>query len=269
MSAETIVHAQGVPDYKIIFSSEKSSQYCLVIPVINEGERIAQLLETIQKKGIEQDCDIVICDGGSTDGSLIRKNLKKLGVNSLLLKKGPGRLSSQLRCAYHFALKKEYAGILTIDGNNKDDPSPIPDFIEKLKDGYDFVQASRFIKGGEAVNTPISRTLAIRLLHAPLLSIASGFHWTDTTQGFRAYSSKLLKDSRVAIFREVFQNYELLAYLSYRAPRLGFHCIEMPSKRIYPKGKVPTKISFLRGNTEILEVLIKTCFGKYNPGVSL
>ena len=160
--------------------------------------------------------------------------------------------------------KFKYQGIVTIDGNNKDSPEPIPDFINKLKEGYDFVQASRFITGGTAVNTPLSRDLAIRLIHAPVLSIASGFHWTDTTQGFRAYSAKFLFDEHVAIFREVFSCYELLAYLSYIGPRLGFKCIEMPSKRIYPQGQVPTKISSIRGNMELLKVLFKAAFGKYN-----
>ena len=261
----TVVQTAGVPDYEIVFAEAKASDYCLVIPVINEGERIGKLLSAIQAKGIDRICDIILCDGGSTDGSLEPEKLRRLGVKILLVKKGAGRLSSQLRCAYHFALTHSYEGVLTIDGNNKDDPAPIPAFIEKLKEGYDFVQASRFIAGGEAVNTPSSRTLAIRLLHAPLLSAASGFYWTDTTQGFRAYSAKLLRDPRVAVFREVFKNYELLAYLSYRAPKLGFRCIEMPSRRIYPVGKIPTKISFVRGNAEVLKVLLKACLGKYNP----
>ena len=261
----TLVKATGVPDYEVCFTKEKTSDFALVIPVINEGERIAKLLQSIKDKAIEKTCDVIICDGGSTDGSLEEEKLKHFGVATLLLKKGVGKLSSQLRCAYHFALELGYKGILTIDGNNKDDPTPIPSFIEKLKEGYDFVQASRFITGGEAVNTPASRTAAIRLLHAPLLSFASGFHWTDTTQGFRAYSARLLADSRVAIFRDVFKNYELLAYLSYRAPKLGFRCIEMPSRRVYPKGAVPTKISFLRGNAEVFNVLVKACLGKYDP----
>ncbi len=261
----TLIKAQGVPDYDVAFADAKTSNYCLVIPVINEGDRLAKLLASIHAKGIDRLCDVILCDGGSTDGSLEVEKLRNFGVRALLLKKGTGRLSSQLRCAYHFALARLYVGVLTIDGNNKDDPTPIPDFIEKLKEGYDFVQASRFISGGEAVNTPLLRKLAIRLLHAPMLSMASGFHWTDTTQGFRAYSAKLLKDSRLAVFREIFKNYELLAYLSYRAPKLGFRCIEMPSRRIYPLGKIPTKISFIRGNIEVFNVLVKTCLGKYNP----
>lgn len=260
-----LVKAPGVPDYEVVFSEPKTSDYSLVIPVINEGERIEKLLSTMQAKGITRLCDMILCDGGSRDGSLNLKNLHAFSVRALLLKKGEGRLSSQLRCAYHFSLERGYKGIVTIDGNNKDDPTSVPAFIEKLKEGYDFVQASRFIKGGEAVNTPISRTLGIRLLHAPLLSLASGFHWTDTTQGFRAYSAKLLRDSRISIFRDVFKNYELLAYLSYRAPKMGFRCIEMPSRRTYPKGVVPTKISAIQGNAQVFDVLVKACLGKYNP----
>ena len=154
---------------------------------------------------------------------------------------------------------------MTIDGNDKVDPVAIPQFIDGLKQGVDFVQASRFISGGVAENTAKSRDLAIRFIHAPMLSLFSGFHWTDTTQGFRAYSRKILLDPEIALFRDVFMTYELLAYLSYRAPKLGYRCVELPTVRSYPKGEVPTKISSFKGNLSVLEVLIRACFGIYNP----
>ena len=251
-----------VPSYKMIFEHPKSKDYCLVIPVINEGQRILSLLSKIKELNITSLIDIIIVDGGTTDGSL--DDLEQYQVNTLILKTGKGKLSAQLLCAYDFAIDRGYQGILTIDGNDKDDPSAIPSFIEKLKEGFDFVQASRFIAGGVAVNTPKSRDFAIKYIHAPVLSLASGFHWTDTTQGFRGYSLKLLSDSRVNIFRECFSGYELLAYLNYIAPRLKFKCIEMPTKRSYPKGKAPTKISSFKGNLEVLKVLFNTVLGKYN-----
>jgi dolichol-phosphate mannosyltransferase len=154
---------------------------------------------------------------------------------------------------------------VTIDGNDKDDPDAIPRFIDAIEQGYDFVQASRFLAGGVAENTPKSRDFAIRFIHAPMLSLASGFHWTDTTQGFRAYSRAMLLDPRVAPFRDEFTTYELLAYLSYRVPKLGYRCVELPTVRRYPKGEVPTKISSVRGNLSVLQVLMKACAGQYNP----
>lgn len=238
--------------------------WCVVIPVINEGERIKSLLTRMAELKIDALADIIIVDGGSKDGSLELSDLQKVGVRGLVVKIGAGKLSAQLRCAYAFALDQGYEGIVTIDGNDKDDPEAIPRFIDALKSGVDFVQASRFIAGGVAENTPASRDFAIRFIHAPMLSVFSGFRWTDTTQGFRAYSRKMLLDPNIAPFRDVFLTYELLAYLSYRAPKLGYRCVELPTVRRYPKGEVPTKISAFRGNLSVLAVLFRACFGLYN-----
>lgn len=253
-----------VPAYEVRFWSGRQRKYCVVIPVINEGERIRNLLLRMARLDISALADIIIVDGGSRDGSLDPTFLQRNGVSGLLVKTGPGKLSAQLRCAYSFALEQGFEGIVTIDGNDKDDPEAISRFIEALDQGVDFVQASRFIEGGAAENTPPSRDLAIRFIHAPLLSIFSGHRWTDTTQGFRAYSRKMLLDREIAPFREVFATYELLAYLSYRAPKLGYRCIELPTVRRYPKGEVPTKISSFKGNLSVLAVLFNACLGVYN-----
>jgi dolichol-phosphate mannosyltransferase len=254
-----------VPEFRPTLRFEKRQQHCIVIPVINEGIRIGNLLARMAALGINRMADILIVDGGSTDGSLAPEVLDSAGVRGLLLKTGPGKLSAQLRCAYAFALDEGYEGIVTIDGNDKDDPEAIPRFIGALKDGVDFVQASRFIRGGVGENTPLLRAFAVRYIHAPVLSLSSGFHWTDTTQGFRAYSRKMLLDPGIGPFRDVFRGYELLAYLSYRAPKLGYRCLELPTTRRYPKGEVPTKISSIRGNLELLRVLLRTSIGGYNP----
>ena len=254
-----------VPTFKKLMWSGRQHPMCVVIPVINEGERIKSLLSRMAELNVASYADIIIVDAGSTDGSLDPVYLQTHGVRGLLLKTGPGKLSAQLRCAYSFALDQGYEGLVTIDGNDKDDPVAIPQFIDALKQGVDFVQASRFISGGIAENTPRSRDFAIRFIHAPMLSLFSGFHWTDTTPGFRAYSRKMLLDERIAPFRSVFMTYELLAYLSYRVPTLDYRCVELPTIRRYPKGEVPTKISSFRGNYSVLAVLVKACMGKYNP----
>ena len=201
---------QGVPDYRAAELLPKRSEYCLLIPVINEGARILTELGRAQTAGVDTLCDIVICDGGSTDGSMKLDTLQLYGVNTLLTKTGPGKQGAQLRMGIYFALNRGYKGVLTIDGNNKDSIEDVHKFIEKLQAGYDFVQGSRFIKGGKAVNTPLSRWLAVRFIHAPVISLAARHWFTDTTNAYRAYSRAYLTHPAVQPLRDIFPGYELL-----------------------------------------------------------
>lgn len=256
----------GVPEFECTEYCEKKKEYVVLIPIINEGDRIIKELYRAYKHSVSEYADIVICDGGSTDGCTDEKKLRKLQVNSLLVKKDTGKQGAQLRMGIWWALERGYKGIITVDGNNKDSIEDVPRFIEKLKEGYDLVQGSRFVKGGRAINTPIIRTLAVRLIHAPVISLTARKWFTDTTNAFRGYSSAYLKDSRVEPLRDIFVTYELLAYLSTRATQLGMKACEIPVTRAYPKtGKTPTKISFFKGNSELMKILFRNAVGKYNP----
>lgn len=263
---KTICNIPGVPDFSCAERMDKSSDYCVLIPVINEGERIAKELARAKEFGVPAAADIVICDGGSADGSLAESVLTEYMVNTLLVKLGPGKQGAQLRMGIWWALKRGYRGIITIDGNNKDSIEDVPEFIEKLKEGYDLVQGSRFIRGGKAVNTPLVRYLSVRLIHAPMISLTARHWFTDTTNAYRGYSRRYLEDERVQPLRDIFITYELLAYLSVRATQIGMKACEIPVRREYPKqGKTPTKISFFRGNADLMKILFLNFLGKYNP----
>lgn len=256
----------GVPCFKCSEYNGKNRDYVLLIPIINEGERIIKELKRAYRYRIFECADIVICDGGSTDGSTEETVLRKLKVNTLLVKCDEGKQSAQIRMGIWWAIQRGYKGILTIDGNNKDSIEDVPRFVKKLEDGYDFVQGSRFVKGGKAINTPFIRLLSIKLLHAPMISITARHRFTDTTNAYRAYSTRYLLDKRVQPLRDIFMNYELLAYLSVRATQLGYKACEIPVTRAYPKqGKTPTKISMLKGNSELLKILFRNFWGYYQP----
>ena len=253
-----------VPAHETYEYGPRSARYCVAVFVINEDGRLLEQLARMQEPcaGL----DIVIADGGSSDGSTDPENLVPRGVNTLLVKTGPGKLGAQMRMAIAWALERGYLGIITMDGNNKDDPAAIPRFVAELDKSFDHVQGSRFIPGGQAVNTPRSRYWGVRLLHAPLLSRSAGFRYTDTTNGFRAYSRRFLEDDRVAPLRHVFAGYELHYYLAIRAPRLGYRVREVPVTRAYPAhGPVPTKISSLVGNLAVLRALLRACRHRYDP----
>lgn len=261
---ESAPAVREVPSFEVVEFAPRRTRYCVCIPVLNEGERIARQLGRMRT--LASEVDIVIADGGSTDGAVAAERLKSSGLRALLTKTGPGKLSAQMRMAIAWSLDQGYEGLVFIDGNDKDDPAAIPDFARALAEGYDHVQGSRFLPGGRHENTPWSRLVGVRLLHAPLISLAAGFRYTDTTNGFRAYSRRLLVDPRVAPLRSVFSGYELHYYLAIRAARLGYRCLELPVTRVYPaKGKTPTKVSAVRGNLLLLRTLLSACLHRFDP----
>lgn len=65
IAPEVRAHWQ-VPTYETRFWQGRTHPWCVVIPVINEGERIRSLISRMADLGIPDIADIVIVDGGST-----------------------------------------------------------------------------------------------------------------------------------------------------------------------------------------------------------
>ncbi|MEO9781907.1 MAG: glycosyltransferase family 2 protein [Sedimentitalea sp.] len=253
-----------LPTYETALYAEKQHRYALVIPVINEGDRIRGQLQRIADAALS--VDVIVADGGSVDGSLDPEFITTLPVRAVLTKTGEGRLSAQLRMAYAWCLREGYEGIVTIDGNGKDGVEAVNDMVAQLEAGCDYVQGSRYLPGGMAENTPLERTIANRGIHAPLLSLAGRNWFTDTTNGFRAYSARYLLDPRVQPFRDVFQRYELLFYLTVRAGQIGMKVAQLPVQRRYPPNSaVPTKIDGISGKLAVLKQTFAAAMGRFAP----
>lgn len=254
----------AVPTYEVVEFNPRQQRICVAVFALNEGQRLLDQLTRMAS--LSRRVDVVVADGGSMDGSTSGEDLRCRNVNVLLTKTGQGGLSAQMRMAFEYGLTRGYEGIITIDGNGKDDVSSVPLFAAALDIGFDHLQGSRFIQGGREINTPRIRLWGVKLVHAPAISLAAGLRFTDTTNGFRAYSARLLRDTRVAPLRNVFRDYELHYYLAIRAARLGFRCGELPVTRAYPaSGRTPTKIRGLRGNALILKTLARACLHRFDP----
>jgi dolichol-phosphate mannosyltransferase len=240
----------------------RNSQVALIIPIWNEGKNIVHQLERIRDAAVN--IDIILCDTRSTDGSTSKQRLRGLGVRTLLVTDQIG-LGTALRLGIGYALDEGYEGVITMDGNGKDGVHSIPQFQLQLANGYDFIQGSRFIAGGENRHTPLDRYLGIRLFIVPLIRIATGYPYTDVTNGFKGMSSKFLRDSRVQPLRPIFQHFNLQFFLNYIAPRLEFKVLEIPVSRNYPtKGPTPTKIIGVKRKLLLVRQLFETIIGWYN-----
>jgi dolichol-phosphate mannosyltransferase len=264
MEHETLMRGddERCPRYEVLWEIPKSRRWAIFVFVINEGEKVRMQLRAM--KQYTNLVDLCIADGGSTDGSLDAGLMEEVGAKALLVKRGAGKLSSQMRMAFDYSLAEGYDGVLVIDGNGKDGLDGIPRMVAALEQGKDHVQGSRFISGGTHENTPLTRLIAVRLIHAPLISIASRRWQTDTTNGFRAYSRALLEDSRVSPLRACFDRYQLHYHLAIESARLGFSCGEIPVSRKYPaSGKTPTKINGIRGLYAVMSQLLCVCIGTY------
>ena len=79
-----------VPAYDRPMWLGKRHTYCVVIPVINEGQRIGSLLGRMTALKIADVADIIIVDAGSTDGSLEMDLLKANDVRGFLIKRARG-----------------------------------------------------------------------------------------------------------------------------------------------------------------------------------
>lgn len=256
-----------LPNYELYELNERKNEYIVCIPVLNEGEKFKKQLEKMQQLKITSVADVIICDGGSKDGSASLEMLSHYDVTALVIRKSPGHLSDQLMLGYYYALINGYKGTITIDGNGKDGLEGIFRMVKILDEGFDLIQGSRYIEGGIAINTPKSRDLAIKFVHVPIINFLSGFKYTDTTNGFRGHSIKVFKDNRIQPFRYgSFPTYSLIHYLTVIIPRLGYKVIEIPVLRKYPDiGRIPTKISPIKGNWDLIKILWNIALKRYNP----
>ena len=253
---------EEVPTYSITEFFAKNTRYCVMPVVFNEGEKFLRQMERMAPRAAL--ADIIVTARESNDGCTDPEFLRKHGAQSLLQTKTPGAASS-IRAGFWHALKQGYEGVVLLDGHNKDGVEALPEYLQKLDEGYDFVQGSRFMAGGEEKNTPLLRKIGIRMLMAPLLYFGGHFWYTDGTNGFRGYSRKYLEDPRVEPFRNCFTHLNLQYYLSYMAPKIGLRVIEIPVKRVYPDdGTVPTKCVGFSKNFEAFWEMVRTVRGFYD-----
>nr|CAX68894.1 Glycosyl transferase, family 2 [uncultured bacterium] len=228
------------------------NKYLLGISVYNEGEKILKVLDRFNDYSTY---DILIIDDGSTDGSI-----QKLPKNDhIFVIHNPGNCGAgySVRRALSYGKQKGYTAVILVAGNNKDTPEDIYKLTKGIEDGFDLVQGSRHMAGGQHGKMPLYRTFATRFIHPLLFSLITWRRITDSTNGFRAVRVSLLDDERINLNQPWLEKYELEPYLFYKVIKLGYKVKEVPVTKIYPPKKQGyTKMKPFSGWWSILRPLV-------------
>lgn len=232
----------------------KNQRIIVMAPCYNEELKIGEVVRRIQMMPDKVVDEILVIDDGSTDQSVA--TVKKLGATVLSLGSVIG-VGAALRAGFEYAQKKNYDVVVVMAGNNKDEPNEIPALIEPIIDhGYDFVQGSRFLKKQNFGHMPLYRKVATRI-HPLLFSLVTGKKVTESTNGFRAFRTQLLKDERIKLSQTWLDQYELEPYLYFKVVTLGYKTGEVACTKTYPPKKIGyTKMKPLVGWWSILRPLI-------------
>jgi dolichol-phosphate mannosyltransferase len=223
-----------------------------IAPVYNEEGKVGDVVRRIPRPLVDE---TLIVDDGSTDRS--REIASELGATVLPL----GRLigaGAAIRAGYHYAVEHGYDVAVVLAGNNKDSPEEISLLLDPIADDVaDFVQGSRFLKqDAHFGEMPFYRRIATRI-HPLLFSLVARRRVTESTNGFRAIRTKLLRDPEIDLDQEWLNEYELESYLYLRVIRRGYRTAEVPVSKVYPpKALGQTKMKPITGWWSMLKPMV-------------
>jgi dolichol-phosphate mannosyltransferase len=204
-----------------------------IAPAFDEEAKIGEVVRRVPRDVVDE---VLVVDDGSTDRSAAVS--REAGATVLSLGKTIG-VGAALRAGYRYAVEHNYDVAVVMAGNNKDSPEEISMLLDPIAAGSaDFVQGSRFLKRDASFGQmPLYRRFATRL-HPLLFSLAAGKRVTESTNGFRAIHTRVLKDERLDLSHPRLDGYELEPYLYLRTIKLGYRTAEAPVTKVYPSKQV-------------------------------
>ena len=159
----------------------------VVIPAYNEESNIGNMLESIPKN-ISEKLDVIVIDDGSIDKT--SEIAESYGVTLLKHPKNRGN-GAATKTGLNFCREGNYNIAVILDADGQHNPFYIGDFVKSvMEDGIDFVIGNRF---KFYYDMDVKRKLCSKLMTA-IYFLFLRKKISDPTNGYRALSSKLLRD---------------------------------------------------------------------------
>lgn len=235
----------------------------VIIPTYNEKENIEKIIRKVFSLSVP--FDVLVVDDGSPDGTAnIVKTLQQEYSGRLFLEVRIGKLG--LGTAYihgfRWALQRHYGYIYEMDADFSHNPEDLIRLRQACLEGADMAIGSRYIKGVNVVNWPMSRVLMSYFASAYVRLIMQ-IDIQDATAGFVCFSRKVLE--KIPLDHIKFIGYAFQIEMKFKALQYGFKVVEVPiifTERTEGLSKMSTRI-FREAFFGVIQLKIGSWFKKY------
>ena len=237
----------------------------VIIPTFNEKENIEFIIRKVFS--LKQKFDILVIDDGSPDGTAqIVKILLQEFPEQLYLEERRGKLG--LGTAYihgfKYAIQKGYNYIFEMDADFSHNPEDLIRLYDACANqGNDLAIGSRYVKGVNVVNWPMSRVL-MSYFASKYVRFITGLPIHDTTAGFKCFKREVLETINLNEIR--FVGYAFQIEMKFTSWKFGYKVIEIPiifTDRTLGESKMSSGI-FKEALLGVIEMKIRSWFIKYN-----
>jgi dolichol-phosphate mannosyltransferase len=197
----------------------------LVLPALNEAGKIGRTIAKVPPGVVDE---ILLVDDCSTDGT--GDEAATLGATVVRHPQNMG-VGAAIRTGILYADEHGFDVVVVAAGDDQDVPAEIPRLLKPIDDGKaEFVQGSRYLRGGKRVRHPLSRTL-MTWSYSLTFSLLAMRRITDGTNGFRAFRTKTALS--FPLDQDWLNRYELEPYLYFKCSQRGV-AKEVPVTKVYP-----------------------------------
>jgi dolichol-phosphate mannosyltransferase len=196
----------------------------IIIPTYNELNNIQKLIPAIFDR--YSVVDILVVDDNSPDGTgdYVENLSKKNSRIKIIRREKKMGLGTAYIAGFKRALADGYDFIFEMDADFSHDPKEIENFLCAIKD-HDLVLGSRYIKGVNVINWPMSRLLLSYFANM-YTRLITGLPVKDATGGFKCFRKEVLRAIDLDKIRS--NGYAFQIEMTFKAWKKGFKIGEIP-----------------------------------------
>ncbi len=241
------------------------SDSLIIIPTYNEKENIEKIIRKVFS--LDKSFHVLVIEDGSPDGTAdIVKGLQKEFSDNLHIEERSGKLGLGTAYIHGFkwALNKDYQFVFEMDADFSHNPDDLIRLYNACSsEGGEVAIGSRYVKGVNIVNWPMSRLL-MSFFASKYVKFITGMPIHDSTAGFKCYKREVLETIN---FNKIqFVGYAFQIEMKFKSWKYGFNVVEVPvifTDRTEGTSKMSGGI-FFEAVFGVLQMKIKSLFRKFN-----